>query len=510
MARRHERYRRLEPHPQDRSLERGFRAEIHDPVWFLGRQWQLGEHQGENASSPVRVRIHLTEAPIAPLGGEPRFDPLRVPAEAIVESEAGDWWTMGRRLRLGAHVAGRIDIDTLPDHNLRLRQPPPPYEHFDGEPDGQALWEQRHALNIDQPSFWPEQPPDDLDSFWDPAELTYQATFECAAGKLELPRHGGGQVDWYTAEASATNPPQLASAPEREALAYPLPLMYPGAPHPRWWQIEEAAVDIGGYPPDRSHFATTLLIDLVASHSDDWFVFPLQTKLGHAVYLHHIEVEDIFGDRYTVTPPPVPPQAGGWSLFHTTGLPAGALVLWATVMTPLQGAVLERVLVGTDEDANLLWAVEQRLQGHELAPPMNGNGSAPEGSDDIRDVSGPPEFQYLVNRDVVPYWHPYLLHEREGRRRFVQGRLVDFSGSTPQLMPSPEAALLQDPGAVAPAPAHEIEPATIPVDGLILERRWVLARATDGQPVLWVERQRQVALAQPARLVQFDVLEPVT
>lgn len=35
-----------------------------------------------------------------------------------------------------------------------------------------------------------------------------------------------------------------------------------------------------------------------------------------------------------------------------------------------------------------------------------------------------------------------------------------------------------------PALVHQIEPATVPTRGLQLERRYVLARGTDGQPVL--------------------------
>ena len=51
-------------------------------------------------------------------------------------------------------------------------------------------------------------------------------------------------------------------------------LQYPGAPLPRVWQIEDHAVDIGGYPPDRSHLATALLIELVSDHASDWFMAP--------------------------------------------------------------------------------------------------------------------------------------------------------------------------------------------------------------------------------------------
>jgi hypothetical protein len=503
MPRRHDHYRRLEPHPHDQSLGRGFRAEVHDPVWFLGRQWQLGEHQGENASSPAKVYIAYSESPIAPPAGDPRFDPRRTPAEVIVESEAGDWWTWGRRIRIDATVAANFDLSAAPE-DVRLAAPPPPYERFDGQFDGERLWARRQELNIPQGAFGAELPPDDPVDMWNPTELVYTAKFASANGFLDLPRHTGGQIDWYAVDADAGKPPDVNAATVQQMTAYPSPLEYPGAPHPRWWQIENSAVDIGGYPPDRNHFATTLLIDLIASHSDDWFTVPVRTELGHILHLHQVEVEDIFGDRYVVDPPPTPPQVGGWSLFQTMGLPPNALVLWATVLTPLQGEVVERVLIGTDEDANLLWAVEQRANERELVSAENGaNGVV---APDTIDAGQPKQFRYVPGMGAAPYWHPYQVAEVNGRRRFVQARLVDLSGATPQLMPEPTAKVLADPNASSTGPAHQIEPATLPAAGITIERRWMLARDTAGNPVLWIQRQRHPVLAPPSRLLRFDVL----
>lgn len=92
-------YIRLEPRPYERNLEAGFAAAVHDPVWFLARQWQMGEYQSENASSPIWINYRLASRPIR--AADPRFNPLVIPAEAIVESEIDDWWTTGRRIRIG-------------------------------------------------------------------------------------------------------------------------------------------------------------------------------------------------------------------------------------------------------------------------------------------------------------------------------------------------------------------------------------------------------------------------
>ena len=92
---------RLEPDPHQRDLERGWAAELVDPAWLLGRQWQMGEHAGEDASSPMVVQFKSIATPIGAAAQQQDLDPATVPAQAVLESEPGDWWTTGRRVRIG-------------------------------------------------------------------------------------------------------------------------------------------------------------------------------------------------------------------------------------------------------------------------------------------------------------------------------------------------------------------------------------------------------------------------
>jgi hypothetical protein len=119
-------------------------------------------------------------------------------------------------------------------------------------------------------------------------------------------------------------------------------------------------------------------------------------------------------------------------------------------------------------------------------------------------------YVYRPSTGVPRYWHPYLVAEVGGRRRYVQGRLVDLEQRPPVPMPEPVSPLLRDPLAPAGGPVHQIEPATVPTTGLRLERRWVLGRRTDGRPVLWTQRRRLPNLAPPASGLRFDVVEPVS
>ena len=48
---------RLEPRPRSTAMRASLEAQVRDPLWLLGRQWQLGEFQGEDAGTPVHARL---------------------------------------------------------------------------------------------------------------------------------------------------------------------------------------------------------------------------------------------------------------------------------------------------------------------------------------------------------------------------------------------------------------------------------------------------------------------
>lgn len=81
---------RLEDRPRAVDFERALRAEVRDALWFLTRQWQFGELQGEDAASPVEARTRVQSAPLAryaPNGGAALPYQPDVPLETRVEAE---------------------------------------------------------------------------------------------------------------------------------------------------------------------------------------------------------------------------------------------------------------------------------------------------------------------------------------------------------------------------------------------------------------------------------------
>ncbi|MGP4091954.1 hypothetical protein ACTWQJ_47435, partial [Streptomyces sp. KR55] len=88
---------RLEPHPVTPDLAPALAAPVADPLWLLHRQWAFGELHGEDAGSPIDVRLTGDPAvlaryhpgPLGPGASQVAVDyaHLDLPLEVAVERE---------------------------------------------------------------------------------------------------------------------------------------------------------------------------------------------------------------------------------------------------------------------------------------------------------------------------------------------------------------------------------------------------------------------------------------
>lgn len=510
----------LEPGRTD--TDEGLRARVADPVWFMTRQWQLGELQGEDASTPVVVTSSPQHVPITYDRSRPDLDPTVVPAEALLEAEPGDWWTIGRRVRLGRVAAPLLDAGTADLY--RLGGLPVPYQNLSGEIDGRAVF---IAGLLAGNAIWAEVPSPAADR-WSSADLDYNASFQAGNTALRARRHTGGDVDWFTVDGDPLALPTTRPAlPAKSRQVIPGRLDYPGAPHPRWWQLENRAVDIGGFAPDRSHFATMLLLDAVLEHSDDWFTFPVPPPAdpittpssGVLVTLEGVTVRDSFGEIWDLAAPAASgPDA--WSLFHSAGLSESQLLVWPVAVAPHTGPVLDEILIGVDEDANLAWAVELRADGVQL---LRDAETATAIAETTRTRTR--NFRYLPSTSLPNGWHPYqrvrlddpqpgggvvtsMTNPGAGDGRsghWRQGVLADLTGPYPRPRPGPLSRLIGGPSGAGLGRGHQLASTAIPSNGVMLRRRAMLARDTAGRPVLWVERSTAPVGGPPISHLRFDV-----
>jgi len=180
--------------------------------------------------------------------------------------------------------------------------------------------------------------------------------------------------------------------------------------------------------------------------------------------------------------------------------------------------VLDEILIGVDEDANLAWAVELRADGMQLL-----RDTATAIAETTR--TGTRVFRYLPSTTLPNGWHPY---ERirvddplptggpgtkqtnpgsgDGRSgNWRQAVLADLSGVYPRFRPGPLSRMIGGPSGSGLGRGHQLASTAIPSNGVMLRRHAMLARDTNGRPVLWVERSAAPVSGPPVSHLRFDV-----
>ena len=60
----------------------------------------------------------------------------------------------------------------------------------------------------------------------------------------------------------------------------PAPVVFRGAPAPRYWELEDARIEYGLMPVGPTDLAQLLMIEYASSYGNDWFVVPLTLPVG--------------------------------------------------------------------------------------------------------------------------------------------------------------------------------------------------------------------------------------
>lgn len=106
---------RLEGRPRKKDFERVLKAQIHDPLWMLGRQWQMGEFKGNDTGSGILARVQMDYARItqhATHNGSPTAYTGELPLEPLVERLAHQW-SVKERILMGKKWLNFLKAATL-------------------------------------------------------------------------------------------------------------------------------------------------------------------------------------------------------------------------------------------------------------------------------------------------------------------------------------------------------------------------------------------------------------
>ena len=527
---------RLEPQSVTGDPTPGLEARVHDPLWLLARQWQFGEFRGEDAGTPLGVKLDVTsERATAWQPGDPKAEapaqllPMNEPLDPTVEREppAGDGPGLRQRAECGSLLVGALAEAGFDARSALLGtcgfsdDLPPPFQILArAVPDseraaatleaGSPSWlAGAPAAGLDAAQEWLTwyrrnvSPPPAASDSWIGERIEYRFSIRVGGGEtqrvLTAPLHEGGAIDWYSFDFAPNR--QLTidgedapiAAATRTISAMASPVRYSGMPADRLWQFEDGSVNLGKLEVQRHDLARLCFVEFAMIHGNDWFVVPLDAEAGSLTTVTRLEYTTTFGDQFVVPPVDDRGRSGRFRLFGVSAIGSDE-VLEGFLVPPaargtLEGRPLEEVLLLRDETANMAWAVEAIVQDA---------GGDPRSRRDEQRRHNPPEppappaeLRYLLATEVPRHWIPLVPIPTSGRGGFIlrKGTMTEQDDSLGQLL---------DP---TPMDLHEEE---IPREGVHVRRVPALIRAPDGHCVRWIARRVSVGRGEGSSGLAFD------
>jgi hypothetical protein len=360
---------------------------------------------------------------------------------------------------------------------------------------------------------------------WDPSRLEYsfavQATLSDGAVVLSADGYRGGHLDWSAFDTSTpTATAALGSAGGRAPTTLvrrtiPTRAFYAGMPAERFWEFEDSSVRFSGGSVARTDLAHLLLDEFALSYGNDWFVIPVRLAAGSLCAVRELTVVDTFGQT-TVVAAASTIGSSSWSMYHVTPRPGAPqrvhrlMVLPTTLGNSQQGEPIEEVNWFRDEMANVVWAVEHRVEsalGGGIERGRAGDPIPAAAGEPVAIDTGDAELIYRLNTTVPDHWYP-----------LVPARPVNAPAGVVQLQLRPITQVDAGGNAVTHHPVGRfltaasplvIEEEEVPRDGLVTTAQWQLTRGRDGRYHLWLSHQARVGRGEGSSGLAFDVSRPV-
>ncbi len=178
--------------------------------------------------------------------------------------------------------------------------------------------------------------------------------------------------------------------------------------------------------------------------------------------------------------------------------------MWPVAVAAHGGPALDDIVIGVDEDANLAWAAELRADGAELLADTTTGEAIAETT-----RTGTRQFRYVADDDppaALASLYPRGSRAPAGQRVWRQAILADLTGPVPKPRPGPVSQLIGGPSGTGAGSGHELDIRAVPSAGVRVQRRARLARDTNGEPVLWIERRAVPVAGPPVSHLRWDVM----
>jgi hypothetical protein len=515
-----------EPLPTDRPLETVAERRTlpfafgTEPISFdlrlaLGRRWL----KLIDASSELRPH-HFGEqyvarypVPLPDPTAESDLDRVAHPEVwATLQALSGrrmDGYLLYQHIKTGGHASDGID-DSGHRHRAQL------------DALGTRLTDWFDQL-IDQPTGANPQRPDG-DTTWNARTLEHTFSVSAAAPAggekvLTAAEYPGGELDWYAFSAdpgASLGGTDHTPAPTARTVL-PAPVRFSGMPLPRWWALEDGRTNFAAVTPDSTDLARLIFLEFALVFSNSWYQLPCDVPTGTLTAIQGLAVTDVFGQRRWITPAGTGESHDWqrWSMFtlnNLDGTPDNDTTLLVPPGVPkvATGPALEEVWLVRDENANLVWGIEQTVR---LAAggSRSGDETAAEALAHRRRLHPPPiqdaphaPVAYEIANSVPENWIPFIPVHVPGDTRTVQLRRAAMPSTVGTTPVRPRTALLRE--GIDAGHGYLINEEEVPQSGSRVTVAYRRTRWRDGRVVVWLGAQRGVGRGERSSGLAFDLL----
>jgi hypothetical protein len=549
---------RLEPRARSEDLSLSLQARIHDPLWLLTRQWQLGEFQGEDAGSPYKISIQyentMLNKPIWPNTNSDNDNPKELPLETLVEREkidtdsenfaieSGTYFGNLLTTVLGSHYVAdllqKLSTNNSPliikqelsvlDKDLNVQASRLSQLMRNRVFNGSVLFKMSHSKSADESlaelgivsehtesvkqviERWKKRYPKNLtsDSAWltDRLEYSFTTSTDTSNGQINLKadEYTGGDLDWYHFDASLTQGTTSVNTSQTLELI-PTPVGFTGMPAERFWEFEEGSIDFGDIDANTNDLALLFLSEFMLIYGNDFFLAPLRLPVGSVTKITNFTVSDTFQQSLPIAPINKNNHNGVLTRFFCLGNPGDNTCSDLFFLPPvlpqiatMESKPIEEVAFMRDEGANLAWAIVKHITnavGQRVdLKQVYTQATLPQPSLAANTDSDALQWLYYHFRSQVP---PYWvpLQKIDHVFRLIQNNKASMNDL---------GEILNE---LQKQESPTIQGEEIPTEGVRLLRKHQLTRWSDGKYYLWSNRTKQIGQREKSSGLRFDYVE---
>ncbi|MFC9293794.1 hypothetical protein ACFTWH_07040 [Streptomyces sp. NPDC057011] len=387
---------------------------------------------------------------------------------------------------------------------------------------------------IDQPGGAPA---------WDPERLEHRFSVAASTPEgervLTAPEYPGGELDWHAFSVDGQGP--LGGTPPAPAPVHrtvlPSPVRFSGMPLPRWWAVEDGRTNFAAVRPDSTDLARLIFLEFALVYSNDWYQLPCDLPSGTLASIRGLSVTDVFGTKLWITPAPADTgdEDRRWTMFSldpavVPDAPPGGrapapppldppvLLLPPGAPSVAEGPVLEEVLLVRDEQANLVWGLEQTVRTATGEPRRGSEMSAESTAHRLRlhhtrEPDGPPRapVAYRAMNSVPENWIPFIAVHTGEDHRSVRLQRAAMPHAVDGAPVRPRTELLRE-GLDVPAQSrtrsYYVNEEEVPQAGSRLTVAFNRTRGQDGRVTVWLSARRNAGRGEASSGLAFDHLVP--